>query len=169
LAGISVYCHNKMARSTMSLIIFLILTVGGGLLTGLFARPGEWYANLVKPAFTPPKGVFAPVWTVLYIVIAIAGWRTFTRDPLGPAMVMWTIALGLNFSWSPIFFWLHQPVAALAVIVVLLAITIIFIQLTWPQDALSAFLFVPYAAWTSFAALLNAAICRLNTPIRDVR
>ena len=153
----------------MSLLFFLILTIGGGLLIGLFARPGEWYANLVKPAFTPPNGIFARVWTVLYIMIAIAGWRTFTRDPLGPAMVVWTIALALNFSWSPTFFGLHQPVAALAVIVVLLAIILIFIYLTWSQDALSAFLFVPYAAWTSFAALLNAVICRLNSPTPDVR
>ncbi len=103
------------------------------------------------------------------MMIAISGWRTFKHDPLGLSMIVWTIALALNFSWSPIFFRLNQPVAALAVILVLFATIIIFIGLTWPQDALSALLFVPYAAWTLFAALLNAVICRLNSPTREVR
>ncbi len=102
-------------------------------------------------------------------MIAIAGWRTSAHDPLGPGMIIWTIALALNFSWSPIFFGLNQPIVAFAVIVALLATIVAFIRLTWPQDALSALLFVPYAAWTLFAALLNAAICRLNTPNCDVR
>ena len=151
----------------MSLLFFLILTIGGGLLIGFFARPDEWYANLAKPWFTPPSGIFAPVWTLLYIMIAVAGWRSFAHDPLGPAMIVWTIALALNFSWSPIFFGLNKPVVSFCVIVTLLAMIMTFIGLTWPQDALSAVLFVPYAAWTLFAALLNAAICRLNSPNRE--
>jgi translocator protein len=153
----------------MSLLFFLILTIGGGLLIGFLARPDQWYANLAKPWFTPPSGIFAPVWTLLYIMIAVAGWRSFAHDPLGPAMIVWIIALALNFSWSPIFFGLNQPVAACCVIVTLLAMIINFIRVTWPQDAIAALLFVPYAAWTSFAALLNAAICRLNRLSRDVR
>lgn len=153
----------------MSLLFFLILTIGGGLLIGFLTRPGEWYGNLVKPRFTPPSAVFAPVWTLLYIMIAVAGWRTFTHDPLGPAMIVWIIALALNFSWSPIFFRLNQPVAALAVIVTLLAMILTFIRVAWQQDAVSALLFLPYAAWTVFAALLNAAICLLNRPNCDVR
>ncbi len=153
----------------MSLAIFLVLTVGGGLLIGFMIRPGEWYAKLAKPSFTPPSRIFAPVWTLLYIIIAIVGWRTFAHDPLGPAMIVWTIAMALNFSWSPIFFGLNQPVAAFAVIVALLAMIVFFILLAWPQDAVSALLFVPYAAWTLFAALLNAVICRLNSPSPDVR
>src|SRR5690348_18142881 len=151
----------------MSLLFFLILTIGGGLLIGFFARPGEWYKNLAKPWFTPPSGIFAPVWTLLYIMIAFAGWRSFAPDPLGPAMIVWIIALALNFSWSPIFFGLNQPAAAFGVIIMLLAMIITFIRVTWPQDAVAALLFVPYAAWTSFAALLNATIWRLNRPSRD--
>lgn len=157
-----------MERPTISLLIFMALTMGGGLLIGFLSRPGEWYTNLAKPRFTPPSAIFAPVWTALYAMIAIAGWRTFAHDPRGPAMIVWAIALALNFSWSPIFFGLHQLAAGFAVIVALLALIIIFIQLTWSEDALSALLFVPYAAWTLFAALLNAAICRLNKPSPDV-
>jgi len=101
-------------------------------------------------------------------MIAVAGWRTFARDPLGPAMFV-TLELLLNFNWSSIFFGLNRLVAAFCVIVILRAMTITFILLTWPQDAIAAFLFVPYAAWTLFAALLNAVICYLNSPNRNVR
>jgi translocator protein len=146
----------------MSLIFFLILTIGGGLLIGLVTRPGEWYAKASKPWFTPPNNIFAPVWTLLYVMIAIAGWRTFMRDPLGAPMIVWAVALALNFAWSPIFFRLHQPAAALFVVLALLATIITFIALAWPQDALSAILFAPYAAWVFFATILNAAFWRLN-------
>ncbi len=146
----------------MSLIFFLILTIGGGLLIGFVTRPGEWYVKLSKPWFTPPNATFGPVWMLLYVMIAIAGWRLFIRDPLGAPITVWTIALALNFAWSPIFFRLHRPLAALFVILLLLATIIAFIALSWAQDTLSALLFVPYAAWVFFATTLNAAIWRLN-------
>jgi benzodiazapine receptor len=146
----------------MSLIVFLVLTIGGGLLVGFATRPGEWYVKLSKPWFMPPNSVFAPVWTLLYVMIAIAGWRTFMRDPHGTTMILWAIALALNFIWSPIFFRLHRQAAALLVILSLLAMIIVFIALSWPEDALSALLFAPYAAWVVFAAILNASIWRLN-------
>ncbi len=147
----------------MSLVLFLIVTIGGGLLIGFRTRPGEWYRRLSKPSFTPPNSVFAPVWTLLYAMIAIAGWRTFMRDPLGAPMILWIIALALNFAWSPIFFRLHRPLAALMVILALFAAIIVFIALSWPQNVLPALLFAPYAVWVLFAAILNAGICRLNT------
>lgn len=146
----------------MVLAFFLILTVGGGLAIGFLTMPGEWYVKLTKPWFTPPNSIFAPVWTVLYIMIAIAGWRTFTRDALGAAMIVWIIALVLNFVWSPVFFGVHSPTAALAVILALLVNILVFIFLSWPQDSMTALLFAPYAVWVAFATVLNAAICRLN-------
>ena len=141
---------------------FLILTLGGGLLIGFWFRPGEWYAKLAKPWFTPPNGIFPPVWTLLYVMIAFVGWRTFARDPFGAGMMIWTITLALNFIWSPIFFGAHRPAAALAVIVALLVMILVFVRLSWPYDPLSALLFTPYAAWVAFAAVLNAAICKLT-------
>jgi benzodiazapine receptor len=146
----------------MSLIFFLVLTVGGGLLIGFVTRPDEWYITLSKPWFTPPNSVFGPVWTLLYLMVAIAGWRTFMLHPPGGPTTVWTIALVLNFAWSPVFFRLRSPLAALFVIMVLFAAIIAFIALSWPRDALSAFLFAPYAAWVFFATILNAAIWRLN-------
>jgi len=90
------------------------------------------------------------------------GWRMFIRDPLGATMIVWAVALALNFIWSPIFFRLHRPAAALFVILALLAMITAFIALSWPEDALSALLFAPYAVWVVFATILNASIWRLN-------
>jgi tryptophan-rich sensory protein len=86
------------------LILFLILVIGGGLAIGFLTAPGEWYAALAKPDFNPPNWLFAPVWTLLYILIAIAGWRVFERNRNGWPMKLWWAQLVLNFLWSPIFF-----------------------------------------------------------------
>jgi tryptophan-rich sensory protein len=141
---------------------FLIFTLGGGLLIGFWFRPDEWYRTLRKPWFTPPNAVFAPVWTLLYVAIAFVGWRTFIRDSFGEAMIVWVIALALNFIWAPMFFGAHRPAAALAVIIVLLGMILLFVRLSWPADPLSALLFALYGGWVAFAAALNAAICKLN-------
>jgi translocator protein len=148
--------------AVVPLMYFLVLTIGGGLLIGFVTRPGEWYARLTKPWFMPPNSVFGPVWTLLYFIIAIAGWRAFIHDPLGAPMITWSIGLALNFAWSPIFFRMHRPLAALFVILALLATIVAFIALSWPRDTLSAFLFTPYAAWVAFATALNAAVWYLN-------
>lgn len=144
------------------LALFLAVVLGGGLAIGYATRPGAWYAGLAKPTFNPPNRVFAPVWTLLYVMIAIAGWRTFMRAPADAAMIVWTVALALNFLWSPIFFGAKRPDLALGVIVALLAAIVTFIALSWRDDALAAWLFVPYAAWVAFATLLNEEIWRLN-------
>src|SRR5690606_13098699 len=144
------------------LILFLVLVVGGGWLIGANTAPGEWYDSLEKPAFNPPAWLFAPVWTVLYILIAVAGWRAWMRKDTGGAMMIWWAQLGLNFLWSPLFFALQMPVAALLVIIALLLTIIMFIRTTWHPDRVSAFLFVPYLAWVAFATLLNASIVVLN-------
>ena len=151
--------------SWLTLALFIVLVLGGGTLIGVTARPDGWYARLNKPSFNPPNRVFAPVWTVLYILIAIAGWHTFERAPAGAAMAVWGAQLVLNFAWSPVFFRARRPDAALAIVAALLALIVAFIALTWSADPLAAWLFVPYAAWTAFAAVLNAALLRLN-PVR---
>jgi tryptophan-rich sensory protein len=141
---------------------FFLVTVGGGLAIGFVTRPGAWYAGLVKPSFNPPNWIFGPAWTVLYVLIAVAGWRVFEREPGSAAMAVWAVALALNFLWSPVFFGAQRPEAARAVVAMLLAATVVFIALAWRIDATAALLFVPYAAWVAFATLLNAAVVRLN-------
>jgi len=143
-------------------ILFLALVVGGGLAIGFLTAPGEWYAGLPKPSFNPPNWVFAPVWTVLYILIALAGWRIFERDRKGWPMKIWWAQLVLNFAWSPVFFAAHWIGLALIIILLLLAAIFAFIATAWRQDRPAAWLFVPYAAWVAFASALNASILALN-------
>jgi tryptophan-rich sensory protein len=147
---------------TVSLILFLVIVLGGGLAMGRFFMPGEWYAGLAKPSFNPPGWLFGPVWTLLYVFIAIAGWRVWNRDRRGVAMKLWWGQLALNFLWTPTFFGVHQIGLAFLVIVMLLAVILAFIVSAWRLDALAAGLFVPYAAWVGFASVLNGTIWSMN-------
>jgi len=149
-------------RPYFTLALFILLVLGGGTLIGLMTLPGEWYAGLAKPPFNPPNWIFAPVWTLLYIMVAVAGWRMWQRGPRSAAMAVWFAQLALNFIWSPVFFGAHRIGAALAIIVVLLATILFFIVMSWPRDRVAALLFAPYAAWVAFATLLNGAIWHLN-------
>jgi tryptophan-rich sensory protein len=142
--------------------LFVLLAVGGGLVIGAFNVPGGWYASLEKPPFNPPGWVFGPVWTALYVLIGIAGWRTWRRDRSGWPMRLWWTQLVLNFAWSPVFFTLHQIGAALAIVLALFAAIVAFIVTARKLDRTAAWLFVPYAAWVAFASLLNGSILALN-------
>lgn len=149
-----------MSRS-QALPLFLVLVVGGGLAIGYVTLPGEWHAGLVKPSFNPPNWVFPPVWTVLYILIAIAGWRVWDQELTIPQQLWWA-QLVLNFLWSPTFFGLQQMGLALLVIVLLLLVSLGFIVATWKSEQISALLFLPYLLWVAFATLLNASLWMLN-------
>jgi tryptophan-rich sensory protein len=151
-----------MARY-LSLFVFLAIVMGGGLLIGFATMPGEWYASLVKPPFNPPNWIFGPVWTLLYVMIAVAGWRTWQRSRSGSAMKLWTAQMALNFVWSPVFFAAQMLGVALVVIITLLGCIVAFIvQSRRDGEGISALLFTPYAAWVSFATLLNASLWYLN-------
>lgn len=145
-----------------SLILFILAVVLIGMLIGYATLPGEWYASLNKPSFTPPNRVFAPVWTALYILIAIAGWRCWLRDRSSAAMKLWFVQMALNFLWSPVFFGAQQPALALVVVIAALAAVIGFIIAAWNKDRLAAILFLPYAAWTAFATALTAGVVVMN-------
>lgn len=143
------------------LVLFVIAVLGAGFAIGYLNRPDAWYAALRKPAFNPPNWVFAPVWSIVYLLIAVAGWRVRERGSPS-SWRLWLAQMALNFAWSPIFFGLHQPGIALAVIVALLLAIVAFQIATWKADRISAILFAPYAVWVAFASLLNFAIVRLN-------
>jgi tryptophan-rich sensory protein len=138
---------------------FIIGVFAIGLAIGSVTRPDGWYAALNKPSFNPPNWIFGPVWSVLYIVIAVVGARTLER---GDGMKLWMLQMALNFAWTPAFFGLHRPGLALVIVLGMLAAIVAFIATRWTTDRLSALLFVPYAAWVSFASILNGAIVALN-------
>ncbi len=146
----------------LTLALFIALGFGGGSLIGVNNIPGQWYAALAKPSFNPPNWIFGPVWSILYVMIAIAGWRLWENHRSSTAMKIWWAALVLNFLWSPVFFGFQNLALSLVVIVALLILIYAFIAKTWHLDRLAAWLFVPYAAWVSFATLLNASILWLN-------
>ena len=154
-----------MRGSAIALAGFLVLCVVGGAASGLASPPGEWYASLAKPSWNPPNWIFGPVWTALYAMIGVAGWRLWRRRAAPGAtraMGWYGAQLALNFAWTPVFFGLHRPGAALAVIVAMLGAIVATIALSWRVDRPAALLLAPYAAWVSFATALNAAIWRLN-------
>lgn len=153
---------HARTRNIISLAPFLALVLVGGTAIGALTAPGDWYAALDKPSFNPPNWIFGPVWSTLYVLIAIAGWRVWrsARDRL--AMKLWWLQLGLNFAWSPIFFAAQQIAAALIIVLALLMTILAFIATAWRRDRQAAWLFVPYAAWVAFASLLNASILALN-------
>ena len=146
----------------IALVLFVLFVFGGGTLIGISIPPGDWYAGLAKPPFNPPNWIFGPVWSVLYLLIAFAGWRVWCRNPAGLPMQVWFAQMALNFLWTPAFFGLQRAGLALVVILAMLLLIIWFIRLNWWRDRISALAFLPYAAWVAFASLLNASIVWLN-------
>jgi translocator protein len=146
----------------LTLLLFLVLVAGGGLIIGFVTRPGDWYAGLAKPAFSPPNWIFGPVWTALYVLIAVAGWRIWMRSRRGWPMRLWWLQLVLNFLWSPLFFAAHRIDLALGVIVLMLVAILAFIATAWHVDRIASWLFMPYGIWVAFATLLNASTLLLN-------
>lgn len=137
-----------------------VLIVGG--MIGTATMPGEWYAALVKPPFNPPDWIFAPVWFVLYIIIGIAGWLVWRREPRGLALEVWGAQILLNWLWLPVFFSWQQPWLAALLILIILALAVTFIVLAINVDEFASWLLVPYAAWIAFSSVLNIYIAIMN-------
>ena len=149
-------------RNIGTLVVFVLLVFGGGSAIGVSTLPGDWYAGLIKPSFNPPNWIFGPVWSLLYVAIAVAGWRSWQRDRTGHGMKIWSVQMLANFAWSPVFFAAHRIDVAFGIILLLLLTIAGFIILSWRGDRWSALLFAPYAAWVGFASALNGAILLLN-------
>lgn len=150
-------------RALLVWLAFLGIVLAVAALGAQFA-PGAWYAALTKPGWTPPSGLFAPVWTALYVMIATAGALVWLRAPhAGPALGFWAAQLALNGLWSWLFFGLERPGLAALDIVALLAAIIATVVACWRVTRAAALLLLPYAAWVAYATALNLAIWRLNT------
>ena len=129
--------------------------------------PGDWYASLAKPEWTPPPWVFGPAWTILYAMMALAAWRLWRRLGSRPlearrALVLFAVQLALNLAWTPVFFGMQRPDLALVVILLLWVAIAATIVAAWQACKTAAALLMPYLAWVTFATALNMAIWRLN-------
>jgi benzodiazapine receptor len=141
-------------------IVFLVA------LSGAVFMPGAWYASLKKPSWTPPDWLFAPAWTILYLMIAIAGWLVWRAEGIGPALVMWGLNLIFNALWSWLMFGRHRIGLALADAMAMLITMVGFIVLARSSNPSAALLFLPYLAWVGFATALNFAILQRNPTVR---
>ncbi|HXZ08269.1 MAG TPA: TspO/MBR family protein [Paraburkholderia sp.] len=148
-------------NSMAALTIFFVLTFAAAWFGSRF-RPDGWYAGLRKPSFNPPNWIFAPVWGVLYLLMAIAAWRVWMSAGFAPAIVLWLVQLALNAGWSWLFFGRHRIEIALLDIVTLLVFIVATTAAFFDIDAWAGILLLPYLAWVAFATLLNFSLWKLN-------
>lgn len=144
------------------ILLFIAVVLGCGFLIGANNLPGEWYQSLAKPWFTPPNWLFAPAWTVLYVIVGFVGGRLFLDHRRSPAMRWWVAQMIFNFAWSPLFFGMQEIAMALIVMLSLLISIVGFMATAMRQDRLSALLFVPYLVWVGLATALNTSILLAN-------
>lgn len=151
-------------RLVAGLVVSLLLCLGAGWLGSRF-QPGEWYSRLAKPSWTPPNWLFGPVWSALYVAMAVAAWLVWKQAGLrggaGP-LAVFAVQLILNAAWSWLFFGLHRPGFAFAEIVLLWLAILATLVLFWRRNTLAGALMLPYLAWVTYAASLNFGLWRLN-------
>lgn len=147
-----------------SLLVSLLLTCVAAASGALF-RPDQWYAALRKPPGLPPRWVFPTVWTVLYVLMAIAAalvYRTANSARIEPALAAYGMQLAANAAWSWLFFGRHRPFAALLDLLALLWLLALTLVLFAQIDSLAATLLAPYLLWLCVALYLNTAVWWLN-------
>ena len=145
----------------LPLLAFLAITFAAAALGAQF-KPGSWYAGLVKPSWTPPNWLFGPVWTALYVMIAVAGWLVWRTGRGRVALGLWSVGLTLNAAWSWLFFGQQRIGTALIDIAALWLSIATFVVVARPVSGAASALFVHYLVWVSFATALNVAIWQLN-------
>ena len=156
---------NKLAK----IFIVVIICVAVGYFSGIVTRASieTWYPTLIKPSFNPPNWIFAPVWTLLYMMMGVAGGLIWSKSDINKNLVktalwLFAIQLILNALWSYLYYGLHSRMLAGMEIVLLW----VMIFATYKQfakiDNTAAYLMLPYLTWVSFAMILNANIWWLN-------
>ncbi|MGI9463996.1 MAG: TspO/MBR family protein [Aestuariivirgaceae bacterium] len=159
--------RRKPGHDVAGLLVFIVICLAvsglGGAVTA--QSVGTWYPTLIKPSFNPPNWIFGPVWAMLYLLMAIAGWRVWRASAGKPAR--WALAffagqLVLNLAWSFVFFGLRRIDLAFGEIALLLVVIIVTSVLFWRIDRWAGMLFVPYVLWVGFAAVLNGSLWYLN-------
>lgn len=131
-------------------------------LTGALFKPGPWYDQLTKPAWTPPNWLFPVVWGLLYVLMAYAAWRVWDVAGLVPALGLWGVQLVLNAAWSAIFFGLRRPGLALIEVAGLWLAVAATLVAFMDIDLIAGLVMAPYLTWVTIASVLNAEIVRLR-------
>ncbi len=155
---------NTKLRSGLALLGWLVLTFCATL-SGVLVSTQGWYTTINTPRWNPPGWVFGPVWTALYIMMAVAAWLVWRQGGWKiqkKALCVYLVQLGLNALWTPLFFGLQQPGWAFAEILVLLAAILATLAVFLRVRTAAGVLLIPYALWVGFAAFLNFTIWRMN-------
>lgn len=156
---------SKIVKIAIAVAICLGVGYGSSLVTQ--SSITTWYPTINKPSFNPPNEVFAPVWTILFVMMGVSAglvWSKMESVPILVKKALWVfvIQLILNALWSFLFFGLQNPFLALAEIMLLWLMIFETIKLFKPIDALASKLMIPYLLWVSFAMILNGSIWWLN-------
>jgi tryptophan-rich sensory protein len=156
---------NKITKILAVVVTCLAIGYFSGIVTK--AAITTWYPTLEKPSFNPPNWIFAPVWSMLYIMMGIAAglvWDRieFEKELVKKALIVFAIQLGLNALWSYLFFGLHNPMLAGIEIVLLWLMTFETYTQFSKINKIASYLLLPYLAWVSFAMVLNGSIWWLN-------
>jgi tryptophan-rich sensory protein len=134
--------------------VFAVAAVGGSVTD---TDPGSWYSSLDQPSWNPPDWLFAPVWTVLYVLMAVAAWLVWQTGERSP-LVVYGVQLALNLSWSLVFFGAESTWGGVVVIAALWCAIVATITAFLRVHRVAALLLVPYLAWVTYAAALNLSI-----------
>ena len=155
-------------RDIWKLVVSIIACLAAGAIGSIFTRQAipTWYATLEKPAFNPPNWLFAPAWTLLYIMMGIAAflvWRKGLENrQVRVALIVFLVQLVLNALWSVAFFGLESPVYGLIVIAALWVAILFTVWKFYRISLAASVLMWPYLLWVTFAAVLNSSIWLLN-------
>ncbi len=154
---------NRSAPARVALAGFLAAVAVVAVVGGLAASQSRAvYAGLEQPPWAPPSWLFGPVWTVLYVLIAVSGWLFWRAGGSRAGFAWYAVGLVLNAAWTPLFFAAGAYTLALVEIVLLDVAVAVAVAVFWRRSRTAAVLQVPYLAWTLFATALNAAIVVLN-------
>lgn len=165
--------YSMNVRNVLYAVLFMFGCLIIGFIGSLFTTPAipGWYATLNKPSFNPPSWVFAPVWTMLYVLMGIAAYLVWSnkKDKKKSTDVSVNFALGtfavqlfLNLLWSILFFGFQSPVLGLACIALLWVAIIVTIVQFHKFSRVAALLLLPYLLWVTFAIVLNYYLWQMN-------
>ena len=152
----------------LKLIISILICQGAGVIGSLFTSPAisTWYATIQKPSFNPPNWIFAPVWTLLFLLMGISLYliwsKGFKYKETKIAIFIFFVQLILNILWSILFFALQSPLYAFIEIIILWFIILLMIISFYKVSKIAAYLLLPYIIWISFASVLNFSILIIN-------
>ena len=157
-----------MPDAILLFLVFLAACFGAGA-TGAVFPPGRWYETLDKPAWTPPNWAFPVAWTSIYLLISFAGARVALLDGNAWAMAFWAMQGAFATLWTPVFFGLRRLRGSLLVMAPLWLAVLGATIAHWQLDAIAGMAFVPYLAWVTVAAALNASVARRNPDVEPLK